>query len=429
MPFPVGYPASVAEARQLVRDFGTCLSFDGSNDIITIGTDNQFSGDFYFSAWLKWSGLTGSYQHIFAKRDSYGGTTMMFDLALVDSTGNLLLDGHASNVNFGYTLPKDRWFHLTWVHNVTDSVEQIYINGDRLSNSSIRTFGTGTTALNSIGAVHATPTEGFNGKMDKICIGTGAPTWGDVLAMYTKDSFTNAWATYELDEGSGTTALDSSGNGNDGTISGATYATDKVMTTRTAATTRNRVVSDVTITDTFTREDSDTSLGVSDTGQTWTRPPLGSAVFGIASNKAKYVSGSGIMILDAGTPDVDISVTMDTYAGANEMALYFRCTDGNNHFRLIRSGTSLLLQRRLSGSTVALASPGGLTFANGDVFRVWCHGPTILCFLNGVQRIKVYDTNLLTVTTHGFGTGTTNTGYRWDNFSLTSTNSGTRSAV
>lgn len=228
MPNPVGYPATVAEMRRLIKDFGTCLSFDGNNDQITIGTSNPFTGNFYFAAWVKWYGSTGGYQHLFAKRDSYGPTTTMFDLHLNNTTSLLALDTNVASANFAYLFPQYKWVHLVWVHNVTDSLEQIYINGDRVYNNTIKTLGSGTTALNTIGAIEATPTEGFNGRMDEIVVGQSAPTWGEVVVMYAKYNYPSKWTYFKLDEGSGSSATDSSGNSNTGTISGANYVTDKV---------------------------------------------------------------------------------------------------------------------------------------------------------------------------------------------------------
>lgn len=237
MPQPVGYPAEVGEYRQLVKDFGTCLNF-ASGGQVSLGTGNPFSSDFYWSGWVKWNGDNGTYQHIFAKRDSYSASTMMFDLFLNTGTNKLSLDTNVGQTDFVYIFPKNVWVHLVWVHNVTDSLDQIYINGDRVFNNTIKTLGTGTTALVSIGSVEAGLSEPFNGKMDEIVIGNAAPTWAQVVAMYAKYAYPSQWSYLKFDESSGSTALDSSGNGNIGTITTATYATDKVLTTRTTVSSR-----------------------------------------------------------------------------------------------------------------------------------------------------------------------------------------------
>ena len=238
MPRPVGYPITISEYRQKLKDFGTSLKLDGTQGVISLGTDNVFDSDFYFSIWIKWEGDTGTYQHIFSKRDSYGADTMMFDLFLNTSTNLLSLDTNAAQRNFAYLLPKNKWVHLVWVHNVTEGYEQIYINADRIAEVSIATLGTGTDAEISVGASDSTPTEFFNGRFDEIVIGQSAPSWEDVVKMYANYIYPLQWTYLKLDEGSGSEALDSSGNGNDGIITDATYKTDKILTTRSSISNR-----------------------------------------------------------------------------------------------------------------------------------------------------------------------------------------------
>lgn len=231
MPQPVGYPAEVREYRQSVKDFGTCLNFSSSGEV-TLGTANPFTGNFYFSAWVKWAGPNGNLQHLFAKRDSYGASTMMFDLYLDSSTNVLGIDTNAAQRSFSYKLQVGKWTHVLWVHNVTDSLDQLYINGDQVSSQSLATLGTGTSALLTIGAVQFPASESFNGLIDEVAIGTAYMGWSDAVAAFAKYVYPSSWTTLSFDETSGTTAIDSSGNGNSGTIASATYVTDKVITSR-----------------------------------------------------------------------------------------------------------------------------------------------------------------------------------------------------
>lgn len=232
-----GISLPVSALRQLIKDFGTCLDFR-SGGIVKIGTENPFTGNYYFAGWVKWYGNNGAYQHLFSKRDSYGGDTMMFDLFIDPTTDEVQLDTNTNQKDFSFVLPKYKWVYLVWVHNVTDSLDQFYVNGERVANLAIATLGTGVGALNSIGAVEAGASEPFNGLIDEVVIGQSAPTWEDVVAMYAKYNYPSKWAYFKFDEGSGTTATDSSGNSNNGTIATATYITNKVMTTRSAITNR-----------------------------------------------------------------------------------------------------------------------------------------------------------------------------------------------
>lgn len=231
---------TVATSRQLVRNFGTCLSFPGTTGVVTLGTANPFgSSSFYFSAWVKWTGLNGGFQTIFAKRDSYAADGLMFSMSLNNTTGNLAVDTVTSFVTFGYIPPTNVWFHMAWVHDVAGSKDKLYINGVLVSDQGIGTLGTKTDALISIGACQSPSIDWFNGKLDDIVIGIGLASADDVFALFTKKIKPGTvWTNLLLDEGSGTTATDTSGNNNNGTISGATYTTDAVRGVRTTVANR-----------------------------------------------------------------------------------------------------------------------------------------------------------------------------------------------
>lgn len=235
-----GHITSVSNVRQLIKDFGTCLNF-ASTGIVTLGTTNPFSGDFYFSTWIKWSGPNGAFQHIFAKRDYYGASTMMFDLYIDSTTSKLSLDTNVGQNDFGYVFPVGQWVQLIWVRDTASGLDDVYINGDRVASIASDAFGTGTGALISIGGIQSPTIESFNGRIDEVAIGQSAPNWDEAIAISSKYAYTDLWTFLKLDEGSGSTATDSSGNGNNGTIDTATYATDKVLSLRTAAARRKTV--------------------------------------------------------------------------------------------------------------------------------------------------------------------------------------------
>jgi len=232
-----GLPILTSEIRQQLRDFGTGLRFDGSTSYISLGTGNPFSSDFYISMWVKWFGSTGNFQHLLSKRTSYGASTMMFDLAIHNTTGAIIQDTGSSALDTGFILPKGRWAHLCYVH---DGRDEVYVDCQMEYTTTDRTMGTGTTAPITIGGVDTPITEFFYGEIDEVVIGIGNPSWKDVVAMkakykYTSDSLSEGtfapYAYYKCDEGSGTTLVDSSGNDITGTLSGVTYSSNVVMKT------------------------------------------------------------------------------------------------------------------------------------------------------------------------------------------------------
>ena len=232
----------VEDTRPVVKDYVTCLNFSGDDGVITLGTTNPFTSSFYFSARIKWSGGNGGFQTIFAKRDSYAADGLMFSMALDDDAYTLAVDSVTSFVPFGYIFPVGSWIHMTWVHDVAGSAEKLYINGELYSTQGVATLGTKTDALISIGACQNPAVDNFNGRMEDVVIGTGVPTADEVYSLYVSGIQPGTvWRHLKLDEGSGTTATDSSANGVNGTISGATYVTDPVRTVRLAAGARTAV--------------------------------------------------------------------------------------------------------------------------------------------------------------------------------------------
>lgn len=236
MPTPVGYVTEIASYRQLVKDFGTALSFDGSSGIVTLGTANPFTGSFYFSGWITWRGLNGGFQTIFSKRDSYAANGLMFSMSLTDTAGLLAFDTVTSYVSFNYRFPVGKPTHMIWVHDTVNSKDYLYINGILTSTQNIATLGTKTDAVISIGGTQSPIVDTFNGDIDEVCIGTSAPTYEEVIKMYAKYIYPSQWSYLKFDEGTGSTATDSSGNGNNGTITTAVYIPSKVMRVRQSST-------------------------------------------------------------------------------------------------------------------------------------------------------------------------------------------------
>jgi hypothetical protein len=235
----------ITSIRQTLKDFSTCLKFSGSAGTISLGTANPFTGSFYFAAWIKWYGNNGSYQTIFAKRDSYAANGLMFSMALVNTTSRISFDtvttyqDMSTNGSNSYLLPKNRWAYLVFVHDVPNTQDVLYIDDQRITIKTISTLGTKTDALISIGSDQNPAQEFFNGLIDEVVIGTSAPSWSDVINMRANYQYPSVWTYLKLDEGSGAQALDSSGNSNNGTLTGTSYVTDKVTTTRSTAAARS----------------------------------------------------------------------------------------------------------------------------------------------------------------------------------------------
>lgn len=226
-----GQPVKLSEIAQSLRDFDKCVLLDGVAGYLNLGTGDPFTGNnFFISMWLKWFGSTGTFQHILAKRTSYGATTQVFDLHLKNTTNEISVDTGGAALYSGYVPPVGRWIHLCYVH---DGRDHVYVDCQQEYSTTDRTLGTGTTAPIIIGATDTPKTEFFNGMIDELVIGIGNPTWKDIVAMRAKFKYTSdansegvyaPWGYWKMDEGSGTDILDSSGNARHGTSSGIAYS-------------------------------------------------------------------------------------------------------------------------------------------------------------------------------------------------------------
>lgn len=237
----------ISTSRQKIKDFGTCLSFSNSTDIVQLGTSNPFTGSFYFSAWVNWGGITGNFQSIFAKRNSYLASDLMFDFNAINTTGLLAVDTVTSYVQFGVSLPTAKWVHICWVHDTTLFKDKLYINSALVSNQNSATLGTGTSAPITIGGDQNPGQQNFKGFIDEVAIGTTIPTQEQVIAMKCRFDYPSLWTYLNFDEGSGSTAIDFSGNGNNGTITGATYSSNVAYKPRNIVTNSRGIANGRTI--------------------------------------------------------------------------------------------------------------------------------------------------------------------------------------
>ena len=228
-----------------------CLSFDGSNDFVTL-TDNGLdvgSNDFTITTWI--NGTNSPSQPFFVdKRRTYGLATAGYTL-LTNSSGYVqlrLADGTNGPYVFNGTsnILDSNWHHVAAVINRIQGTVTLYVDGkSQGGNQTINSLlGNLDNALSArLGTKDLTATNAFNGKMDELRIYNSAlsaeqvlldmsagkaMTFGSVSGASEASDLANGAgdppvAEWRFDEKTGTTANDTSGNGNDGSITGATW--------------------------------------------------------------------------------------------------------------------------------------------------------------------------------------------------------------
>lgn len=166
--------------------------------------------------------------------------------------------------------------------------------------------------------------------------------------------------------------------------------------------------------DSFNRPDNPTSLGVADTGQTWTSF---FSTWGISNNAAIRVAGDAgaqvSVVVNSGVSDCSVSAVFKTIT--TESRLVFRVQDGQNLFQVKLSATSYALRRIVAGAVTQIGT-FGTTPANGDVITARLNGAQIDILLNGVGIISVSDATFQTETKHGLASFSSGTNEEYDSF-------------
>jgi len=210
--------------------------------------DFAAADNFSISMWVKSSSTTnpGSAEFLIDKESSSAGYAIYFDtdgdiIFGVDDDSTWDPDDKAGDIGTDYY--DGQWHHITAIKEGTTSIK-IYIDGIlKDTDNTISTTGTlANSASIIIGSQDASDdTDDFNGYIDEVKIYSYKRTEEQVKIDYNRGVAAKMGAEYTLpaglvgywpmDEGSGSTVHDVSGNGNDGTITDATWrgAADEIM--------------------------------------------------------------------------------------------------------------------------------------------------------------------------------------------------------
>ena len=215
--------------------FETALDFD-SGGYIDIGNDPALAitGDITLSAWVNIDSTSNDDAVI--NYSAIGETLETNTLYVMHVRPSGVLIGHERGLGlnqfFNYSsavLDYKKWYHLAAVRDDTAKTWKLFVNGSQVEsdyNYAISAEG-GSSSKLQIGRNAGLGTT-IDGRIDDARIYNKALTAAEILELYNKpnEALIGHW---KLDETSGTTAADSSGNGNDGTMeAGLDAANDSV---------------------------------------------------------------------------------------------------------------------------------------------------------------------------------------------------------
>ncbi len=209
--------------------FKHALSFDGVNDFVDIADDASIhlSDTFTVMTWIKPTGNTNAFRIFFSKNFGAG----QYPQFMVSN--NNKIDWRANHdTTYGVlstdTINLGQWYHVAGTYDANGGTgnSKLYVNGV-LQNSETLTgsITNDTTALRFGNRAGSFP---FKGDIYDMRIYDIALTQSEIQNVMNVELIGNESdliGDWKMDEGSGTAINDSTSNGNDGTISGATWIT------------------------------------------------------------------------------------------------------------------------------------------------------------------------------------------------------------
>lgn len=219
------------QQRVVVSDDKASLKFNGSSAKI----DSNFvgiTGSMTFVGKLKRIVNTGNHA-IFG-----GSLANNIIIRCVSGTNTLQFYAKSSttSITFANAIPLNKWFRFALSYD--GATAKLYINGQLFG--SIAYTETWNPSPNTLVIGSRDGTDFFNGNIESIQIFNRILTLEEIKNIHFNNILPTSGIALNLplNEGSGTTAYDSSGNGNNGTITGATWVTGGPIKLRSAASNR-----------------------------------------------------------------------------------------------------------------------------------------------------------------------------------------------
>lgn len=219
--------AWLGSANTTAGKFGNGVSFDNAGDVVGLGSpatlDFGNNGSFTFAGWIKPTTLAD--YDAFISKDTVTRTAPYSYMTVFMADGRLTVYNSSSWITLcaAGSVVTGSWQHVVFNYDGTNITG--YVNGQACGSVAF-TYPDNAAYEVSVGSWYAPSTAyDFNGVMDEIRIYNRPLSPKEVRDLY-------AWAPgpvgyWNMEEKTGATAQDFSGNGFNGTITGASWATGK----------------------------------------------------------------------------------------------------------------------------------------------------------------------------------------------------------
>jgi prepilin-type N-terminal cleavage/methylation domain-containing protein len=195
----------------------SALNLDSTNDFVSVADNSllNITGDMTISVWVKPTIIDSTVRLILGKGNAAATTSRQYSLRLNASNQWQAFFYIGSNIYTAVdtvTVPSiSRWDHITVVRDSATSSIRFYTNGIQMGSASSVSGSLNTTSnIFAVGREGSTASNYFGGQVDNVRIYNYARTPGQVAWEYNQGGPVAYW---KLDEGSGTSTSDSSGNG------------------------------------------------------------------------------------------------------------------------------------------------------------------------------------------------------------------------
>lgn len=194
--------------------FANGTDYDGTNDSISVSDNDAFSvsttNKLTVSAWIYPDSNSGTRQIITKGTTSnfewsLGSNANLYQILIWSSSGSVI-----ANLSLSQGFQANQWQHFAFTIDLSTNTAVAYRNGVVAASATISgTYTNGTAAVRF--GERADGSNDFDGKIDEVRIYNRILSDKEITALYN-------WAPgpvgyYKLDEGSGTSIFDSSGNG------------------------------------------------------------------------------------------------------------------------------------------------------------------------------------------------------------------------
>jgi len=208
--------------------YGGALNFDSDIDSVDCGsTVGDLNDDFTFGMWLKFNSLNSTYQMIAGDKyiENAPDKGYMFHVYATTLYASMADGTTESEPSWG-GLSTGEWYYVTMVLDRPSF--KLYVNGILKDTHDVSSIGdiTGNSYPLYFGRVgYAGSSYQFDGLIDDVRIYNYARTQKQILEDMNADrpAQKSPVGYWKFNEGYGTSAKDSSGYGNNGTITGATW--------------------------------------------------------------------------------------------------------------------------------------------------------------------------------------------------------------